>query len=167
MREFVKSVMSYTWAASFVFPAQQMINVLTPQGQRQNHPATDAFNNAAQCTAEQMGDTMRAAFRAGDQIQRGMVDAMFGVLTLGTSGRGGQAGGGSGGGWGAGGGFGQQAANIGQQTAEAFRQGVGAMGQAANVAGRAAGDAASGWGRGGGGPQSGQTGWGPMPRRQD
>jgi hypothetical protein len=165
MREFTKSMMSYTWATS-VFSLQQMVNLLRPQGQRQSHPATDAFNNAAQRTAEQMGDTMRSTFRAGDQIQRGMVDAMFGVLTLGMSGRGGQAGGGSGGGWGAGGGFGQQAAGMGQQAAEAFRQGVGAMGQAANVAGQAAGGAASGWGSGGG-SQSGQTGWGPMPRRQE
>jgi hypothetical protein len=184
MREFTKSMMSYTWAVS-MFGVQQMVNMLSPRGMgQQNHPATDAFNNAAQCNAEQMGDAMRATFRAGDNIQRGLVDLTFGLMTLGASnrnsGRGGWSGSSSGSGWGGGGnagqgggnaqqqggGYTQQASNVGQQTAEAFRQGMGAMGQAAHVAGQAAGAAASGWGGGGGdNSQSGRTGWGPMPSR--
>lgn len=185
MREFTKSMMSYTWAAS-MFGVQQVVNILTPRGVgQQNHPATDAFNNAAQCNAEQMGDAMRATFRAGDNIQRSLVDLTFGILTLGAfnrnGGRGGWSGSSPGGGWGGGGnvrqqgggnaqqqgaGYAQQASNVGQQTAEAFRQGMGAMGQAANAAGQAAGGAACGRGGGGGdNSQSGQTGWGPMPSR--
>ncbi len=183
MREFTKSMMSYTWAMS-MFGVQQMVNLLTPQGGRQNHPATDAFNNVSQCTVEEMGDAMRATFRVGDNIQRGLVDLTFGVLTLGAANRGGgrrdgwsgpsPGGGGRDGAgqWGGGdarqgGGYGQQASNAAQQTAEAFRQGMGAMGQTADVVGQAVGGAASGWGRGGDGPQSGraQTGWGPMPSR--
>jgi hypothetical protein len=168
MREFTKSMMSYTWAMS-MFGVQQMVNLLTPQGGRENHPATDAFNNVSQCTTDEMGDAMRAAFRLGDNIQRGLVDMTFGVMSLGAANRGGRqdgrSGSTSGGGRQWGGGFTQQAANVGQQTAEAFRQGMGAMGQAAGAAGQAAGGAASGWGRGGDGPQAGpaQTGWGPMP----
>jgi len=155
MREFTKSMMSYTWAMS-VFGVQQMVNLMTPQGGRQNHPATGAFNNVSQCAVEEMGDAMRAAFRVGDNIQRGLVDATFGFMTLGASNRGGGQGGR---------GYAQQAANAGQQTAEAFRQGMGAMGQAAGAAGQAVGGAASGRGRGGDGPQpaQSQTGWGPMP----
>jgi hypothetical protein len=163
MRELTKSMMSYTWATSLL-GVQQMVNLLTPQqGQRQSHPATETFNNVAQCTVEQMGGVMRATFRAGDNIQRGMVDMMFGMMTLGAGGGGrrdGQSGSGAGGGWG------RQAASAGQQTAEAFRQGVSAMGQAADVVGQAAGGAATGWGRGGGGgggQQPDPTGWGPVP----
>jgi hypothetical protein len=170
MREFTKSMMSYTWAMS-MFSVQQMVNLLTPQGGRQNHPATDAFNNVSQCTVEEMGDAMRATFRLGDNIQRGLVDLTFGVLTLGAANRGGGGRDGAGQ-WGGGearqgGGYGQQASNAAQQTAEAFRQGMGAMGQTADVVGQAVGGAASGWGRGGDGSQSGraQTGWGPMPSR--
>jgi hypothetical protein len=155
MREFTKSMMSYTWAMS-MFGVQQMVNLLTPQGGRQNHPATEAFNNVSQCTVEEMGDAMRSAFRLGDNVQRSLVDMTFSVMTLGASGRGGgRRGGWSGSGSGGGqwGGYAQQAANAGQQTAEAFRQGMGAMGQAAGAAGQAAAGAA-------------QTGWGPMPSQQ-
>lgn len=153
MREFTKSMMSYTWAMS-VFGMQQMVNILTPQGQGQQHPATRAFNNVAQCTEEEMGGVMRATYRAGDNIQRGMVDLMFGMLTLGAFNQGG-------------GGGGRTTSNFGQQTAEAFRQGARVMGQTANMAGQAAGQAAQGsaygqWGGGGGGSQSGSTGWGPV-----
>ena len=34
MREFTKSLMSYTWAMS-LFGVQQVVNVLTPKGQNQ------------------------------------------------------------------------------------------------------------------------------------
>jgi hypothetical protein len=172
MREFTKSMMSYTWGMS-LFGVQQMVNVLTPPRQGQDHPATEAFNNVAQCAVEQMGDAMRATYRVGDNVQRGMADIMFGVFTLGMFDRGGRGGGsgGSGGGRGAGQNFGQQASNVGQQTAEAFRRGMGAMGQTVGVVGQAVGGAASGWGRGGGGSRrqqrqqqpSASTGWGPVP----
>jgi hypothetical protein len=172
MREFTKSMMSYTWGMS-LFGVQQMVNVMRPPQQGQQHPATEAFNNVAQCTVEQMGDAVRSTYRIGDNVQRGMVDVMFSVFSLGMFNRGG-GGGGNRGGWGSGRDFGRQASNIGQQTAEAFRQGMGAMGQAAGGMGQAVGGAASGWGRGGSRQQQQQqqqqqqggdasTGWGPVP----
>jgi hypothetical protein len=151
MREFTKSVLSYTWATS-VFGVQQMINLVTPQGSRQSHPATEAFNNATKCTADELGDAMRATYRLGDNLQRGMVDVLFSVATLGMFDRGGSRGRGSG------------SSNLGEQTAGAFRQGMSAMGQAADVVGQAVGGATSGWGTcGRGASRSEQTGWGPVP----
>lgn len=148
MREFTKSMMSYTWAMS-VFGMQQMVNMLTPQEQSQEHPATRAFKNVAECTEEEMAGAMRATYRAGDNVQRGLVDVMFGVLTMGAfnPGRGGS---GSGPG---------SASNIGRQTAEAFRQGMDAMGRATETVGRAARGSAGQ----SAGSQSGSTGWGPVP----
>jgi len=151
MREFTKSILSYTWATS-VFGVQQMINLVTPQGSRQQHPATEAFNNITRCSTEEFGDAMRATYRLGDNLQRGMVDVFFSVATLGMFDRGGPRGGGSG-----------SSSDVCGQTTEAFRQGVSAMGQAADVVGQAVGGATSGWGTGGSGrSRTEQTGWGPV-----
>lgn len=151
MREFIKSTLSYTWSMS-IFSAQQMVNILMPsswgQQQQQHHPATRAFNNVADCTEEEMGDIMKSAYRAGDNIQRGMVDLMFGVLTLGAF----NPGGGS-----------RMSSNVGQQSAEAFRQGVRAAGQAVGAAGQAAGGSTYGQRDRDSRPQPEATGWGPVP----
>lgn len=153
MREFTKSMLSYTWATS-VFGMQQMINLVTPQGSRAQHPATEAFNNATKCSTDEFGDAMRATYRLGDNLQRGMVDAMFSIATLGMFD------------WGRPRGRGSDS-NVCDQTADAFRQGVSAMGQAADVVGQAVGGAASGWGTcGRGASRSEQTGWGPVPPPQ-
>lgn len=76
MREFTKSMTTYTWAMS-LFGLQQMINVFRPGR------ATESFNNIAKATEEEFGDAFKATFRAGDNLQRGLVDVTFGVLTLG------------------------------------------------------------------------------------
>jgi len=192
MREFVKANMSY-WLAQSLFGVQQMINMFTPQGARQEHPLTAGFNNVARATVDTMGTAMGAAFRAGDNLQRGAVDLTFNLLTLGGSNRGGGGGrwqgaggggqwGGRGGGqWSGGGQRGQgwagAASNLGQQTAGAFAQGMSAMGQTADVVGQAVGGGAAQFGgapqgqwSGGGGRQGpsgggGQQGggWGPVP----
>ncbi|SRR5690242_2620075 len=153
MREFTKSVLSYTWATS-VFGVQQVLNLVTPQGSRPNHPATEAFDNATRCTAEGFGDFMRATYRLGDNLQRGMVDVMFGMASFGMMDGGGTRGR-----------RGEGGAGIGQQTTDAFRQGVSALGQAADVVGQAVGGATSGWGTCGR-SRSEQTGWGPVPPPQ-
>lgn len=180
MREFVKANMSY-WLSQSLFGMQQMVNLFTPQGQRRNHPVTEGFDNMARAAAEGMGTAMGAAFRAGDNIQRGVVDMTFGLLTLGGSNLGGGRAQGQGGGAGRGGGWGQGrqdwsggASNMGRQTADAFTQGVRAMGQTADVVGQAMGGGAQSGGssfggaRGAGGGRQQQqqqqsTGWGPVP----
>jgi hypothetical protein len=157
MREFTKSILSYSWATS-VFGVQQMINLITPQGSRPQHPATEAFNNATKCTADEFGDAMRATCRLGDNLQRGMVDVLFSVATLGVFDWGGSRGRGGGTGCGS---------NIGEQTTGAVRQGMSALGQAADVIGQAVGGATSGWSTcGRGTSRSEPTGWGPVPPAQ-
>jgi hypothetical protein len=152
MREFTKSLMSYTWAMS-LFGVQQVVNVLTPKGQQQQqHPAAEAFNEVADATREQMGDVLKSTYRAGDNVQRGMVDVMFSVMTLGMFDRNGGA---------------RAASNVGQQSAEAVRQGFRAMGQAADAvthgAYAAAASATQAATSAAASAASSGAGWGPAP----
>jgi hypothetical protein len=172
MREFTKSVMSYAWSQS-LFGVQQMLNLFSAARPRQEHPSTEGFNSVAGCATEQMGDAMRATFRAGDNIQRAAVDLMFGVFTLGIFDRGRGGGDGSD--------YGRQAADIGGRTADAFQQGARAMGQAVDLAGQGArvmgragnyvardvGATTAGRGSPDEGPRQQPTGWGPMPPPRD
>jgi hypothetical protein len=75
MREFTKSMASFSWAMS-LFGAQQLVNVLSPQ------KATQAFDAVTNATKEQFGKVLEPTFKAGDAMGRGMVDMMFGFLTL-------------------------------------------------------------------------------------
>lgn len=147
MREFTKSLMSYTWAMS-LFGVQQVVNVLTPKGQQQQHPAVEAFNEVADATREQMGDVLKSTFRAGDNVQRGMVDVMFSVMTLGMFDRNGGA---------------RAASNVGQQSAEAMRQGFRAVGQAADAVTQGAYSAAASATQAAASAASSGAGWGPAP----
>ena len=168
MREFTKSMTSYTWAMS-LFGLQQMINVFRPE------KAAQSFNKVTKATEEEFGGALKATFRAGDNLQRGFVDVTFGVLTLGMFDRGGA----------------QATSDVARQTGEALRQGgrvvsqaVDAVTQTVQSATSAAGAAAqqsAGWGAT---PSVGQQprkdaqpsprpspsasggtqqGWGPMP----
>jgi hypothetical protein len=168
MREFTKSMTSYTWAMS-MFGLQQMINVFRPG------KATESFNNVTKATEEEFGDALKATFRAGDNLQRGLVDVTFGALTLGMFNRGGSG----------------TTADIARQTAEALRQGGRAVSQTAEAvtrtvqAGTSAATSAAqqtaGWATAQSTSQNAQTqqrnnapksstgtsgrgqGWGPMP----
>ena len=107
MREFTKSMTSYTWAMS-LFGLQQMINVFRPR------KATESFNNVTKATEDQFGDALKATFRAGDNLQKGIVDMTFGVLTLGMFDRGGAS----------------ATSDVARQTGEVLRQGGRAVNQA-------------------------------------
>jgi hypothetical protein len=74
MRDFTKSLFSFSWAMS-LFGVQQTLNLLS------SSKATEAFDHVTKATKEEMGDTMRATFRAGDDLQRRMVDLTFGLFT--------------------------------------------------------------------------------------
>jgi hypothetical protein len=169
MREFTKSMTSYTWAMS-LFGLQQMVNVFRPA------KAADSFDHVTKATEEELDGALKATFRAGDNLQRGFVDVTFGVLTLGMFDRGGA----------------QATSDVARQTGEALRQGGRVVSQAVDVvtqtvqsATAAAGGAAqqaAGWAatpsvgqqprkdaqpRPGPSPPSApggaQQGWGPMP----
>jgi tRNA A37 threonylcarbamoyladenosine dehydratase len=144
MRQFTKSMMSYTWAMS-LFGVQQAVNIFRPRGGgQQTHPSTEAFNNVTEATEDEFSDTLKATFRAGDNLQRGMVDLMFSVFTLGVFDRNGAS---------------CMSSNAGQQSADTFRQGMGAMRQTAEAFGQTVQGAASAasWAT-----QQGATGWGPV-----
>jgi hypothetical protein len=160
MREFTKSMTSYTWAMS-LFGLQQMLDVFRPS------KATESFNNVTKATQDQFGDALKATFRAGDNLQRGLVDVTFGVLTLGMFNGGGA----------------QATSDVARQTGEALRQGGRAVSQTVDVvtqtmqgATSAAADVAqqsAAWAappnmttppkQSSSGAGGRQQGWGPMP----
>ena len=100
MRELTKSMTSYAWAMS-LFGLQQMVNVFRPG------KATESFNNVTKATEDEFGDALKATFRAGDNLQKGVVDVTYGVLTLGVFDRGGA----------------RATADVARQTGDALRQG--------------------------------------------
>jgi hypothetical protein len=82
IRDLTKSMLSFSWAMS-LFGAEQLTNMFIPQRPSQpNHRATTAFNAVTQATEEQLSGVFKGVFRAGDQLQKGMVDLMFGMLSL-------------------------------------------------------------------------------------
>ena len=82
IRDLTKSMLSFSWAMS-LFGVEQLTNTLIPQRPSQpTHRATTAFNAVTQATEEQLGGVLKGVFKAGDQLQRGMVDLMFGFLSL-------------------------------------------------------------------------------------
>jgi hypothetical protein len=82
MRDLTKSVTSYTWAMS-VFWTQQMLNLLGLGGRGSWDRSTRAFTNVTEATADEMGDTVRALFRGGDTLQRGLVDLVLAPFSVG------------------------------------------------------------------------------------
>jgi len=83
VREFTKSVISYGWAST-VFQVQQLANVMTTNPDTGNSAATDAYNELARATAQQLGPALHATYRAGDAMQRSMVNVMFGMVGMGS-----------------------------------------------------------------------------------
>ena len=158
IRDLTKSMLSFSWAMS-LFGAEQLTNMFIPQRPSQpNHRATTAFNAVTQATEEQLSGVFKGVFRAGDQLQKGMVDLMFGMLSL-------------------------EAFNPSQMmrmTSDMMRQTTGAIGQGFQRS-PSGPQPQTGWGPmpspSTSGPQTGrgpippsgasgrqpQTGWGPMP----
>ena len=82
IRDLTKSMLSFSWAMS-LFGVEQLTNTLIPQRPSQpTHRATAAFNAVTQATEEQLDGMLKGVFKAGDQLQRGIVDLMFGFLSL-------------------------------------------------------------------------------------
>jgi hypothetical protein len=82
IRDLTKSMLSFSWAMS-LFGVEQLTNTLIPQRPSQpTHRATTAFTAVTQAAEEQLSGVLKGAFKAGDTLQRGMVDIMFGFLSL-------------------------------------------------------------------------------------
>jgi hypothetical protein len=73
---------SYTWAMS-IFGLQQVVNLLTPENGDAGGKAAQAFDNVTEATTKTLGGAMKEAYKAGDSLQKGMVDLMFGGCVAG------------------------------------------------------------------------------------
>jgi hypothetical protein len=156
MREFTKSVISYAWSSS-LFGFQEMAKFLTPQGWLQTGQTARSFNSVTKATAEQLGSIAHSSFKVGDNLQRGTLDLMFSLFTLGLlnqptgscdRSKFGNVSGSSG------------ASNPGGQAANFVSQSLGALGQTAGIIGQAMGGALP-W-NDCGSCSSAETGWGPV-----
>jgi haloalkane dehalogenase len=72
VREFTKSAFSFSWAMS-LYGAQQMLNLFQPA------KAVDSFEHVTSATESQLGHSLQALFRTGDEIQRRVLDVMLGA----------------------------------------------------------------------------------------
>jgi hypothetical protein len=76
MRDLTKSMLSFSWGMS-VFGLRQMADLLMPQSWGS---AASRFDAVTQNASGQLGSWSQSMFKAGDNLQRGMVDMMFGML---------------------------------------------------------------------------------------
>ncbi len=71
MRDLTRSLFRFSWAMSML-GARQAANLVTPRsGWDRSVETFDAISRAA---AEQMGETLRGFYKAGDRFQDGMLD---------------------------------------------------------------------------------------------
>ncbi|HYX25000.1 MAG TPA: hypothetical protein VFC23_12665 [Thermoanaerobaculia bacterium] len=149
MRELTKSMLSFSWALP-LFGMKQMMDMALPRDpSRPFGRATDSFDAVTGAAQDQLGNGWNAVFRAGDQLQRGMVDLMFSF-------------------------FSPDAWNpnrMMQMTSDVMQRSMGAAGQMVGNCGCGPASAAatgtrSGTGSGAGsgtGTAQPQAGWGPIP----
>jgi hypothetical protein len=117
MRDFTKSVFSFSWALS-LFGVQQALNLMRPSR------AIGAFDKVTEASKKEMGDTLKATFKAGDDLQRGLMDMTVGIFT-------------------------GQALNPGRwmkMTSDLMKQSAEAVGQGMRAASSSGQQGASGWG---------------------
>lgn len=75
MRDFTKTMFSFSWAMS-LFSIQQTLNLLRPS------EATQAFDKVTEVVEGEFDNSLlKATFRAGDNLQRGLIDMTFGLFT--------------------------------------------------------------------------------------
>lgn len=72
MRELAKSLFSFSWG-SMVFGTRRILDSLQPKG--------TCVGDGAGTSSQAGGDVFDRTFRAGDTLQRGVVDMMFGCFT--------------------------------------------------------------------------------------
>ncbi len=83
MKELTKSFFGYTWAMS-LFGLQQVGEMATGMSSPQETAGKIAqrFDNVTSVASGEIGETMRATFDAGNNLQRGMVDAIASGLSM-------------------------------------------------------------------------------------
>lgn len=80
MRDFIKSTLRFSWAMSLL-GAQQLENVVADPTQG----TARVFDPVTKALAGELGGTMRSVFKAGDHVQRRVVDTLFGMNAPGHS----------------------------------------------------------------------------------
>src|ERR1041384_5269017 len=74
MRDFTKSIFSFSWAMS-LFGVQQTTYLLSPA------KAAKAFDSVTEATQGQFTDVLKTTFNAGDKLQRSALDMTLGMFT--------------------------------------------------------------------------------------
>jgi hypothetical protein len=86
MREFIKSMISFSWVMP-LFGIKQLENAVMPTASDQpKDKAASAFDSVTQAAEKELDGVLKTTFQAADQLQRGMVDMMFNTLTMGQPG---------------------------------------------------------------------------------
>lgn len=81
MRELTKSMLSFSWAMP-LFGMKQMMSMAMPQdASRPWGSAEDGFDAVTGVAQQQLDGAWASAWKTGDQLQRQMVDMMFGVFS--------------------------------------------------------------------------------------
>jgi hypothetical protein len=81
MRELTKAVLSFSWAMP-IFGMRQMMSLATPPAAgRPSASAADCFEAVTGAAILQLDGAWTSAFKTGDQLQRRMVDLMFGAVS--------------------------------------------------------------------------------------
>ena len=81
MRELTKSMLSFSWALP-LFGMKQMMDMAAPRDpSRPFGRVTESFDAVTRTAQDQLEGVWTGAFRAGDRLQRGMVDLMFSVFS--------------------------------------------------------------------------------------
>ena len=87
MREFTKSMMRFTWSMT-VFGTKQMFDLFRSQGRGEKlHETTEAFDHVTNAAEGEMEDVTKSVFQMGDNLQKNMVDMMFGMTPFRNSGQ--------------------------------------------------------------------------------
>lgn len=74
MRDFFKSLLSFSWAMS-LFGVRQLGSVLRSGDSGGREDAAAAFESVARAAEGQLGDALKGAYRTGDRLQRTTLDA--------------------------------------------------------------------------------------------
>lgn len=80
MRELTKSLLTFSLTMS-LFGVKQLGNLLnSARGQAAGVQIKEAFDSVSNVAQQQFGETFQETFEAGDEMQRRLVDAMYGFL---------------------------------------------------------------------------------------
>ena len=80
MKEFTKSLFSYSLAISFLGLKQIDNAFRSRQKGEHKSPAAKSFDSVTAATKEQFGETLTSTFQAMDNLQRGIIELTFSVL---------------------------------------------------------------------------------------